>query len=134
MFNNLFNQYRRSQRRCSIKKMFLKISRNSQENTCAGVTFWWVASLRHQRAIRSLKTKYQTKVIQKMSDVIDRNKSLLQISIPNRLSVNPRKWSDSLKQFVGNSRRNCLSMFDHFVGLVLKGLKTWRCWGPHRCI
>ena len=26
-------------RRCSIKKMFLKISKNSQENTCARVSF-----------------------------------------------------------------------------------------------
>ena len=26
-------------RRCSVKKMFLKISQNSQENTCARVSF-----------------------------------------------------------------------------------------------
>ena len=26
-------------RRCSVKKVFLKISRNSQENTCARVSF-----------------------------------------------------------------------------------------------
>ena len=36
----------------------------------------------------------------------------------NLLSANPTKWSNSLKQFVGNSQRigNCLSVFDHFVG------------------
>ena len=29
-------------RRCSVKKVFLKyFSQNSQENTCAGVCFWW---------------------------------------------------------------------------------------------
>ena len=28
-----------------------------------------------------------------------------------------------LKQFVCNLLTNCLSVFDHFVGLVLKGLK-----------
>ena len=27
-----------------------------------------------------------------------------------------------LKQFVGNLPTNCLSVFDHFVGLALKGL------------
>ena len=31
--------YRSSHRRCSLKKVFLKISRNSQENTCARVSF-----------------------------------------------------------------------------------------------
>ena len=33
-------------------------------------------------------------------------------------SANFAKWSNTLKQFVGN----CLSVFDHFVGLALKGL------------
>ena len=39
------------------------------------------------------------------------------------LSANPTKWSNTLKQFVGNLATNCLSVFDHFVILVLKGLK-----------
>ena len=41
----------------------------------------------------------------------------------NPLSVNPTKWSNTLKQFVGNLPRNCLSVFDHFRNLALKGLK-----------
>ena len=41
----------------------------------------------------------------------------------NPLSVNPTKWSNALKQFVGNFPKNCLSVFDHFVRLALKGLK-----------
>ena len=40
----------------------------------------------------------------------------------NPLSANPTKWSDTLKQFVANLLMNCLSVFDHFVKLVLKGL------------
>ena len=40
----------------------------------------------------------------------------------NPLSANPTKWSNTLKQFVGNMPTNCLSVFDHFVGLALKGL------------
>ena len=38
----------------------------------------------------------------------------------HRLRANPTKWSNTLNQFVGNSRR---IVFEHFVGLALKGLK-----------
>ena len=38
------------------------------------------------------------------------------------LSANITKWSNKLKQFVSNLPTNCLSMFDLFVGLALKGL------------
>ena len=34
-----WNFYKSNHRRCSIKKLFLKISQNSQENTCARVSF-----------------------------------------------------------------------------------------------
>ena len=40
----------------------------------------------------------------------------------NRLSANLTKWSSTLKQFVTKLLTNCLSVFDHFVGLVLKRL------------
>ena len=39
----------------------------------------------------------------------------------NPLSDNITKWSNTLKQFVCMPT-NCLSVFDHFVGLALKGL------------
>ena len=35
------------------------------------------------------------------------------------LSANATKWSNTLKQFVGNLPTNCLSVFDYFV-------KLWR--------
>ena len=38
----------------------------------------------------------------------------------NPLSANPTKWSNTLKQFVGNLPTNWV--FDHFVKLALKGL------------
>ena len=41
----------------------------------------------------------------------------------NPLSANPRKWPNTLKQFVGELSTNCLSVFDHFVKLALKGLR-----------
>ena len=48
----------------------------------------------------------------------------------NPFSANFTKWSDTLKQFVGNLPTNCLSMFDHFVGLALKGLKNGHLFAP----
>ena len=42
----------------------------------------------------------------------------------NPLSANFKKWSNTLKQFVGKLPRNCFSVFDHFVGLTLKGLRS----------
>ena len=44
------------------------------------------------------------------------------INFLNPLSNNPTKWSNTLKQFVGKLPTNCLSLFDHFVGLELKEL------------
>ena len=41
----------------------------------------------------------------------------------NPLSANPTKWWNTLKQFVGKLPTNCLSVFDHFVKLALKGLR-----------
>ena len=51
-------------------------------------------------------------------------------SFKNPLSNNPTKWSNTLKRFVDKLPTNCLSVFDHFVGLVLKEfasrpLKKW---------
>ena len=48
---------------------------------------------------------------------------LLQLTSLNSLSASPTKWSNTLKQFVGNLPTNCLSVFDHFVKLALKGLR-----------
>ena len=42
----------------------------------------------------------------------------------NPLNANPTKWSITQKQFVSKLLTNCLSLFDHFVGLVLKGLNS----------
>ena len=42
----------------------------------------------------------------------------------NPLSANPTKWSNTLKQSVGKCPTNCMSVFNNFVGLALKGLKA----------
>ena len=46
----------------------------------------------------------------------------------NPLSANFTKWSNTLKQFVGNLPTTCLSVFGHFVGLALKGLRSTSDW------
>ena len=38
-------------------------------------------------------------------------------------SLSSKKWSNTSKQFVAKLLTNCLSVFDHFVGLALKVLK-----------
>ena len=43
----------------------------------------------------------------------------------NPLSTDFTKWSNTLKQFVGKLPTNCLSVFDHFVGLALKVLSEF---------
>ena len=41
---------------------------------------------------------------------------------PQSLRSNPKKWSNTLKTIRQQQLTNCLRVFDHFVGLVLKGL------------
>ena len=49
-------------------------------------------------------------------------RSALDKSSLNPLSTNSTKWSDTFKQFVDFCRR-IVWVFDHFMGLALKGLK-----------
>ena len=46
--------------------------------------------------------------------------SLTSIFPQNSLSANPTKWSNTLKQL----QTNCLNVFDYFVELVLKKIRT----------
>ena len=54
--------------------------------------------------------------------VIDDYGDLSGLFYVNPSSANRTKWSNTLKQFVGNLLTNCLSVFGDFVGLALKGL------------
>ena len=51
--------------------------------------------------------------------------TLNKVFVVNPLSTNPTKWLNTLKQFVGKLPTNCLSVFDHFVKLVVTGLRHW---------
>ena len=48
--------------------------------------------------------------------------SYFQCYLSYPLSASPRKWPNTLKQFFGKLPTNCLSVFGHFVNLLLKGL------------
>ena len=48
------------------------------------------------------------------------------LSLINLLSANPTKWSNTLKQFIRSLPTNYLSVFDHFMGLALKGLNNFK--------
>ena len=51
-----------------------------------------------------------------------KHRALKNSDIIKPLSANPTKWSNALKQFVGKLPTNYSSVFDHFVGLALKGI------------
>ena len=50
----------------------------------------------------------------------------------NPLSASLKKWSNTIKQFVSNLPMNCLSLFDHYVGLALKGLGMCNYFGNNK--
>ena len=50
------------------------------------------------------------------------SKNSNQLKVINPICAKITKWSNTLKQFVGKLPTNCLSVFDHFVGLALKWL------------
>ena len=57
------------------------------------------------------------------------------IILDSTLSASPEKWSNTLKQIVGNLATICLSVFDYFMNLALKGLNsvlsfTSKLWKP----
>ena len=62
-------------------------------------------------------------IIIRLSHILHEEYSYSGGIIVNTLSANPTIWSNTLKQFVGKLPTNCLSVFDHFVGLELNGLK-----------
>ena len=59
------------------------------------------------------------------------NGEALIIHSVNPLNANPEKWSNTLKQIVGNLTTICLSVFDHFMNLALKGLILYELVFPH---
>ena len=68
------------------------------------------------------KTKNYRK-LQNMKTILKYNTAQKMKFSVNPLNADPAKWSNTLKQFVGNLPTNCLSVFYYFVGLAFKGLQ-----------
>ena len=58
------------------------------------------------------------------SVILDFFRTVTSKTIFNPLSAKFIKWSNTLKQIVGKLPTICLSVFDHFWGLALKGLRN----------
>ena len=86
---------------------------------------WWSQKTKNKKKTKKKRKKKKRKEKETKSKYIKtKSKSYYTRWGINPLSANPTKWSNTLKQFVGNLPKNCLSVFDHFVGLALKGLKN----------
>ena len=92
------------------------------------ILFQFTNGKQSKRAFVEISKIIQTTVILLENHIANVKKSYnfestLKICL-NPLSVNFTKWSSTLKQFAGKLPTNFLSVFDHFVGLELKGLKN----------
>ena len=97
---NLFAAFQNEFTLCDIKPNFYR-----KKNKFASHEQYLLSLLSSKNAKRLAQIKYTTQTF-------------------NPLSANPAKWSNTLKQFIGKLPTNCLSVFDRFVGLALKGLKV----------
>ena len=146
------NWFRRFIQRCSVKKMFLEISQNSQKNNSTRVSFLinlqteaynfikkeTLAQVFSDEFCEISKNTFCYRTLPVVASGTWSNRStytetclgLCQTSTMelfaksfNPLCAKSTKCSNTLKQFVGSCRWFFLSLFDHFVGLALKGSK-----------
>ena len=81
-----------------------------------------------EKAFDSVNHHFLIPILEKIgfgTDFIEWIKVLLnnqQSCVINPLNANPEKWSNTLKQIVGNLPTIRLSVFDHFMNLARKGL------------
>ena len=79
----------------------------------------WISRVRDVRETAHVYIRFSPNSWEKLLTLL----SCSHREIFNPLSANFTKWSNTLKQFVSKFSTNCLSVLDHSVGLVLKGLK-----------
>ena len=58
-------------------------------------------------------------------EILFRNEKSWKNNIFDPVSANPTKWSNTLKRICRQNPTNCLSVFDHFIGLTLNGLRLF---------
>ena len=103
-------------------------------HTWTKVAIWYYVSLYQSCMVSNIQYPWvafssssrfsQSFVMSMFSLFINYQITFQTISTIKPLSAKPTKWSYTLKQFVGKFPTNCLSLFDHFVGLALKGLNN----------
>ena len=89
-----------------IKKVFLKISQNKK--SCNSIRMENLAQVLSYEFCYMYNNTFFTKKLRITASKINYS-----------LSANPTKWSNTLKQFVGEFPTNCLSVFDDFMGLTI---------------
>ena len=110
----------------------------SYKVTCRKGNFYYRKTLAHCRNVATLsqEVKYLEVFSSKLDQLVllpySREKVrflfwLIILRCFNPLRANFTKWSNTLKHFVGILPTNCLSVFGHFVGLALKGLRKFLC-------
>ena len=116
------------------RRMLMKDFVSTQYSNCPLI--WMLHSRKMEHRInsihkRALKLNYQNfhdpifqELLTKDKSVSVDQKNLQLLATEIFKFTNPTKWTNTLKQFVGKLPTNCLSVFDHFVGLALKGLKV----------
>ena len=124
-----FSTSRSSQGRCSVKKGVFKNFANFTGKHVLESHFNKVADLKSCNFIKKrLQHRcFLVKFLKFLRIPLFKNiceQLLLYIMLEriNPLSANPPKWSNTFEQYVGKLPTSCLSVFDHFVGLALKGL------------
>ena len=105
--HNLLRYYKRHKRKSCLSASYVSVAITQK-------SFNW--SAKQINSLIYIRSPQSIKLVRAQQGP----RNFLQCLYP--LSANPTKLSNTLKQFVGNLLTNCLSVFDHFVGLALKGL------------
>ena len=115
------------------QRMLMKAFVSTQYSNCRLI--WMLHSRKMEHRINSIHKRALKLVYQNFHDLIfqelvvkDKSVSVDQKNLQLLATelfkfTNPTKWPNTLKQFVGKLPTNCLSVFDHFVKLALKGLR-----------
>ena len=125
----------------SVWKIFKQSFAAITKNYWSSLVYKWIATLKYASK-KYLWWRMQAIIFKSHSPTFNFNESFTmyawihicknQSCNVNPLRANPTKWPNTLKKFVGKLPTNCLSVFDHFEKLALKGFKMYNsipgCW------
>ena len=114
-----------AQKSSSIVEMFLMIMKKPANNCQLLQIFsveFEVETMLNLSSTRIFSCKYKVSGSRELSLNALTNALYSAFMFINYFSANPTKWSKNLKEFVDELLTSCLSVFDYFLGLPLKGL------------